>query len=801
MDNQTQVTSEPKTPASPILSMRYLKALSFPGQKRNLNDNVSEKDARHHTLEPTGSRNTFTNSPKTGRTKSHSLQTASTLSRASSPFTVSARHLSRKRSKTPQARLVSDTHSTSTTNSVLTSSINTPKTNSNNILLTPLSMSLNVPIRTTSPSTGRSSSAFRNNVRARSTTRKTSQSVIERPSDLSILEILEELSEESDSIDEERLSSLSLSKPASPPTSTSSFSAEIEEVRLSVPIPPPPPPQTDPKAVLVRERSVILKQQMIQSETAKAKKILSQPLLSGELVSLTMENILEVTNFKNFQSRTGTAFVTNYRFILQNENFYWSIPLGAIDKIKTIYDKLPIKDTETFGFCITCRYPFIARLYSLHRTKIAILQSTLSDQTFTPHLSQMFAFRYFESLLATGAQDYSNLCWGYNILPDYSRLGLDDEKNGYNITELNKNYKLCKTYPSQIVLPANCPTKVITAVANFRSRSRLPAITWRHPTNNQVIVRCAQPLCGIIGNRSKQDEKFMEIFAEKSTNNQVYLFDCRSQVNAYANKLKGAGTEARFAYRCCRMIFLKIENIHVMRTSQKKLFQAVLKGGDPNESGWLEHISLLLTGALRVAQLILSGSSIIVHCSDGWDRTPQLVGLAEIILDPYYRTIKGFEMLIDKEWLSFGHMFYKRTGYGDLGYRKKESSQKAPIFLQFIDAVWQLLRQSPGEFEFNEMFLVYILYHSYSCLFGTFLCNSEKERSSLALFSSTCSLWQSIQKNLSLFLNTQFLPVDLSRHQVLLLNPKTDKSDLLLWNNYYYSNGHFPWDFLDLLPV
>ena len=31
---------------------------------------------------------------------------------------------------------------------------------------------------------------------------------------------------------------------------------------------------------------------------------------------------------------------------------------------------------------------------------------------------------------------------------------------------------------------------------------------------------------------------------------------------------------------------------------------------------------------------------VLVHCSDGWDRTPQVVALAELMLDPYYRTIE-----------------------------------------------------------------------------------------------------------------------------------------------------------------
>lgn len=49
--------------------------------------------------------------------------------------------------------------------------------------------------------------------------------------------------------------------------------------------------------------------------------------------------------------------------------------------------------------------------------------------------------------------------------------------------------------------------------------------------------------------------------------------------------------------------------------------------------------------------------NVIVHCSDGWDRTSQMSALAQIMLDPYYRTIHGFCVLIEKDWISFGHMF------------------------------------------------------------------------------------------------------------------------------------------------
>lgn len=165
-------------------------------------------------------------------------------------------------------------------------------------------------------------------------------------------------------------------------------------------------------------------------------------------------------------------------------------------------------------------------------------------------------------------------------------------------------------------------------------------------------------------------------------------------------------------------------------------------------SGWLRHIKSILDTSWFIAQALEEGISVVVHCSDGWDRTAQVCSLASVLLDPYYRTIQGFQALIEKDWLAFGHKFSERCGHV-----QGENKEVSPVFTQLLDATWQLMQQFPAVFQFNERFLLTLHDHVQSCQYGTFIGNCEKDRVDLRLCERTFSLWGYMANHMNEYIN------------------------------------------------
>eukprot|EP00906_Rhabdomonas_costata_P014046 RCo020143 len=373
------------------------------------------------------------------------------------------------------------------------------------------------------------------------------------------------------------------------------------------------------------------------------------------------------------------------------------------------------------------------------------------------------------------------------------------------VTECNKDYKLCSTYPEFAILPRSANLCSLPHVANFRAQGRFPIISWIHPNNCAVLARCSQPKMGPMrGGRSNADEllvilltppslpnsvKFIDPNGDNGSHARLAIADARGYYSAMGNQAKGGGSEIPEHYQHAQHLNLDLPNIHVIRESWSRLCKLSHISCDSWKmerwllelvnTGWLSNIHNIIEKAFQIVLLIEEqATSVLVHCSDGWDRTSQLCGLASLLVDPYYRTIRGFQALIEKDWLLAGHRFAERCATGG----GRPDDQFSPIFLQWMDCVWQIWRQHSTAFEFNDIYLAYILEHVYSCRFGTFLCNCDRERVENDLATKTLSLWDNINAKMDRFRNVLY---DDSNPRVLV--PSRHHSQIILWDSMYFS--------------
>ncbi|CAD7930919.1 unnamed protein product [Amoebophrya sp. A25] len=377
----------------------------------------------------------------------------------------------------------------------------------------------------------------------------------------------------------------------------------------------------------------------------------------------------------------------------------------------------------------------------------------------------------------------------YDPFAEYSRQGIDMDTemtakspSPWRLSLANKSYQLCESYPQWLVVPKRVTDAVLHNVGSYRKKHRIPALSWcgGREIDYACVFRSSQPCDGLFGNQSDADEYLLKSIASRGGEMQQPLFvlDLRTHKSALGNKAGGGGYED---YPFCQLEFAGIPNIHAVRGSFEGMEKAVARIAY-NQSGnwfaevgnslWFENLSLVLQAAANVAWKLRQKRACLVHCSDGWDRTAQNTTLAMLALDPYYRTLEGFCVLIQKEWVSFGHQFKTR-----LATSMKAGGEYSPVFFQWLDAVYQVaVCQYPDAFEFNERLLLDLGSFVVDNRFGTFLADNERE-SVTCYATRTESVWSYILRRRDLYAKcgggdtkrrSSFLPIVFSQARLKL---------------------------------
>ncbi|XP_056628589.1 myotubularin-related protein 7b isoform X1 [Triplophysa dalaica] len=473
-----------------------------------------------------------------------------------------------------------------------------------------------------------------------------------------------------------------------------------------------------------------------------------------------------------YLSSTHTIFVDN----LEARKETW-----VLHSLVSNVERLPTNPSGS-PLIIRCKNFHVYRLLIPQEKDCLDVLASLTHLSRPERYGELFCFSFNPNL----DKELREKAWGFiDLKAEFNRMGIP--RNLWHVTAANHEYRLCDTYPSELYVPKSASPAVIVGSSKFRSRGRLPVLSYFHRDTSASICRSSQPLSGFSARSSDDEQMLQALMKSNPVSELMYVVDTRPKLNAMANRAAGKGYENEDHYTNIKLQFIGIENIHVMRNSQQKLIDvADLVSPSMSEflwglenSGWLKHVKAILESGVFIAKAVAEdGVSVLVHCSDGWDRTAQACSVASVLLDPYYRTIKGLMVLIEKDWVSFGHKFSHR--YAHLDGDPKEVS---PVMDQFLECVWQLMQQFPCAFEFNERFLIQLHTHIFSCQYGNFIGNCQKERKDLKIQDRTHSLWPHLWENRAEYTNPLYR-TDHSQTQGVL-KPLTTAYCFKFWKGMY----------------
>ena len=548
----------------------------------------------------------------------------------------------------------------------------------------------------------------------------------------------------------------------------------------------------------MHERQKKLKNEFIGNEDEMRKAL---KLIDCEKILFQGDAFFRKYNdLKNF----GLIILTEFRFIFQflekdseKEKFkedFFKIPFLLFDKLK-------------LGEQSSTYIPFTISVRDGRKLKFFIneKQKSIFDELNTRALPKKFDLGAFPKILNDCyLQKYKDLNgWNvYDLKKEFLRQGVifDDPNCPFKLCEINKDFKVINTYPETLVEPKDVSDEVITKACKHRTKNRVPTLSYYFDNkingvdSNKIagIWRSSQAKSGILGSKKNEDVELINKII--SLGGQFTIYDARPYLNAASNKVKGGGYEDVEDYQNAKLIFCNIENIHKAREAiekteeictDEKIMTNKSFWSQFEATGWLDFIMITLKTSTEIAKKVSEGNNILIHCSDGWDRTPQLVATSQILLDPYYRTFMGFAVLVEKDWLSFGHQFAKRSGM--IPKKNDGENERSPIFLQFLDCIYQLVYQFPNEFEFNSDYLLFIAKNYNVNLFGTFMFNNEEERVKNKAKETTPSVWTYLLNNKEQYTNPSYD----SKNTRKIIYPNYAYYSYKLWTAYYMRNSEY----------
>uniref|UniRef100_A0A8C0LDD0 Myotubularin-related protein 10 n=1 Tax=Canis lupus dingo TaxID=286419 RepID=A0A8C0LDD0_CANLU len=406
----------------------------------------------------------------------------------------------------------------------------------------------------------------------------------------------------------------------------------------------------------------------------------------------------------------------HYRNLLLGEH---DVPLTCIEQIVTVNDhkrkqkvlgpnqKLKFNPTELIIYCKDFRIVRFRFDESGPESakKVCLAIAHYSQPT---DLQLLFAFEYvgkkYHNSGGSGAVGGSNQKTPFfETYSDWDREIKRTGASGWRVCSINEGYMISTCLPEYFVVPSSLADQDLKIFSHSFVGRRMPLWCWSH-SNGSALVRMA--LIKDVLQQRKIDQRICNAITKSHPQrSDVYKSDLDKTL-PNIQEIQAA--------------FVKLKQLCVnepFEETEEKWLSSL------ENTRWLEYVRAFLKHSAELVYILESRHlSVVLQEEEGRDLSCIVASLVQVMLDPHFRTITGFQSLIQKEWVMAGYQFLDRCNH------LKRSEKESPLFLLFLDATWQLLEQYPAAFEFSETYLAVLYDSTRISLFGTFLFNSPHQR-------------------------------------------------------------------------
>ncbi|XP_038273790.1 myotubularin-related protein 10 isoform X1 [Dermochelys coriacea] len=416
----------------------------------------------------------------------------------------------------------------------------------------------------------------------------------------------------------------------------------------------------------------------------------------------------------------------HYKNLLLGEH---DVPLTCIEQVVTVNDtkrkqkvlgpnqKLKFNPTELIIYCKDFR---IVRFRfdeagPESAKKVCLAVAHYSQPT---DLQLLFAFEYvgkkYHNSATVNGIDPGGRARGSGssssqqtpLFETYSDWDREIKRTGaseWRVCSVNEGYMISTCLPEYFVVPSSLADQDLKLYSYSFIGRRMPLWCWNH-SNGSALVRMAN-IKDVLQQR-KIDQRICNAITrshpQRSDVHKSDLDKCLPNIQ----EIQAA--------------FIKLKQLCVnepFEETEEKWLSLL------ENTRWLEYVrSFLKHSAELVYMLDSKHVSVVLQEDEGRDLSCFVASLIQVMLDPYFRTIVGFQSLIQKEWVMAGYQFLDRCNH------LKRADKESPLFLMFLDSIWQLLEQYPSAFEFSETYLTILYDSTRISLFGTFLFNCPHQR-------------------------------------------------------------------------